>query len=130
MYYNFALKASIWYKNWWFFIKCKNNVSTYSYSHTYFTLIIWHSLSILAFWLNYILEQGTFSECRHGHSKIPHHFHKLCGLPVKGEGSPSLCPHCGTDKPLIEVHLELKLNRKPVIYMKQHQERKGYVLFC
>lgn len=66
--------------------------------------------------------QGIFLECRWDKLGSRHYYHKLCGLVINGM---SLCPHCGTDQPPVEIHLELKLSRKPIVYLKQHQEKKG-----
>ncbi|XP_047502788.1 histone-lysine N-methyltransferase EHMT2-like [Penaeus chinensis] len=65
--------------------------------------------------------QGVFYECSWDKQGTRHYYHKLCGLVLSDL---VLCPHCGTEEPPKEVRLELKLNRKPVIYLKQHQERK------
>ncbi|XP_045581767.2 uncharacterized protein G9a isoform X3 [Procambarus clarkii] len=65
--------------------------------------------------------QGVFYECSWDKSGLRHYYHKLCGLMLAGA---TLCPHCGAEEPPKEVQLELKLNRKPVVYLKQHQERK------
>ncbi|XP_069938881.1 uncharacterized protein G9a isoform X3 [Cherax quadricarinatus] len=65
--------------------------------------------------------QGVFYECSWDKSGLYHYYHKLCGLMLAGA---TLCPHCGSEGPPREVQLDLKLNRKPVVYLKQHQERK------
>lgn len=65
--------------------------------------------------------QGIFYECSWDKAGSRHYYHKLCGLILAGT---TLCPHCGSEESPKEVQLELKLNRKPVVYLKQHQERK------
>ncbi|KAK7079725.1 Histone-lysine N-methyltransferase ehmt1, partial [Halocaridina rubra] len=65
--------------------------------------------------------QGIFYECSWDQNGTRHYYHKLCALLL---GKSSLCPHCGTDQGPREVRLELKMSRKPVIYLKQQQERK------
>ncbi|XP_068231121.1 uncharacterized protein G9a isoform X2 [Palaemon carinicauda] len=72
-------------------------------------------------WCGLFCTQGVFNECRWDKNGVRHHYHKLCGLVL---AKSSLCPHCGSDLPPTEVQLELKMNRKPVIYLKQQQERK------
>ncbi|KAK3894607.1 hypothetical protein Pcinc_001655 [Petrolisthes cinctipes] len=65
--------------------------------------------------------QGVFYECAWDQVGVRHYYHKLCALLLNGA---ALCPHCGAGEGSREVHLEMKLSRKPVIYLKQHQERK------
>lgn len=68
-----------------------------------------------------VLTQGVFYECAWDKVGVRHYYHKLCALLLNGA---ALCPHCGASEGSHEVQLEMKLSRKPVIYLKQHQERK------
>lgn len=72
-------------------------------------------------WCGLFCTQGVFNECRWDKNGVRHYYHKLCSLVL---AKSTLCPHCGSDQPPTEVQLELKMNRKPVIYLKQQQERK------
>ncbi|XP_064099740.1 dentin sialophosphoprotein-like isoform X2 [Macrobrachium nipponense] len=72
-------------------------------------------------WCGLFCTQGVFNECRWDKNGVRHYYHKLCALVL---AKSTLCPHCGSDQPPTEVQLELKMNRKPVIYLKQQQERK------
>ncbi|XP_063874460.1 histone-lysine N-methyltransferase EHMT1-like isoform X2 [Scylla paramamosain] len=65
--------------------------------------------------------QGVFYECSWDKGRLRHYYHKLCSLVLNGT---NLCPHCGSSETPQEVQLELTLARKPVVYLKQHQERK------
>ncbi|XP_045102813.1 histone-lysine N-methyltransferase EHMT1-like isoform X2 [Portunus trituberculatus] len=65
--------------------------------------------------------QGVFYECSWDKGRLRHYYHKLCSLVLNGA---NLCPHCGSSETPQEVQLELTLARKPVVYLKQHQERK------
>ncbi|XP_018021022.1 titin homolog [Hyalella azteca] len=68
--------------------------------------------------------QGVFLECRWSEG-ITHHYHRLCGVSSPSADGALLCPHCGSSDAPAEVLLDLKLARKPVVYLEQHQEKKA-----
>ena len=70
------------------------------------------------------LSQGIFFECRASPMGIKHYYHKLCGVLSPSTGA-MVCPHCGSSEPPSEVHLEIRLPRKPIVYLEQRPEKKS-----